>query len=78
MAGKRGVIITTSGERSIHEVANDLKAAGMDVDQVLESAGSITGSAEAHVTERLRRVAGVSDVSDDHPVDIGPPDAPVS
>lgn len=75
---KQAMVITVSGDRPIHEVANDLKAAGMDVDQVLESIGSVTGSAHAANTERLRAVPGVLDVSADHPVDIGPPGAPIS
>lgn len=75
---KRPMVVTISGERSIHEVARDLKAAGFEVNQVLESVGSVTGSAHSGTAKKLRGIHGVADVSEDHPVDIGPPGAPVS
>ena len=75
---KQPMVITVSGDRPIHEVANDLRAAGFDVDQVLESIGSVTGSAHPKNAKRLRSVPGVLDVSPDHPADIGPPGAPIS
>jgi hypothetical protein len=80
MAGQKNqrLVITISGERPIHEVAHDLKKAGLQVDQVLENIGSVTGSAETGTAERLRSIRGVADVSPDHPVNIGPPGAPVS
>ena len=80
MAGKKKqpLVITMSGERPIDEVVNDLRAAGLEVDQVLETVGSVTGSAHPATTERLRSIPGVADVSPDHPVDIGPPGAPIS
>ena len=75
---KQPLVITISGDRPIHEVADDLRAAGLDVDQVLEAIGSVTGSAHSKNVARLRKIRGVADVSPDHPVDIGPPDAPIS
>src|SRR5207245_5013919 len=72
---KKPVVITVSGDRAIHDVANDLRAAGLHVDQVLEAIGSVTGSADPKHVERLRKVKGVADVSPDHPIDIGPPGA---
>jgi len=75
---KRPMVITMSGDRPIHEVARDLKAAGFDVGDVLEFTGTVTGSAHPETTKKLRSIRGVADVSDDHSVDIGPPDAPVS
>jgi hypothetical protein len=44
----------------------------------LEFTNTVTGSADPDTTQKLRRISGVTDVSKDHPVDIGPPDAPVS
>jgi hypothetical protein len=75
---KKSIIITISGDRSIHEVARDLKKAGLTVGQVLEFTGTVTGSADSKNVKRLRGIRGVADVSEDHPVDIGPPGAPVS
>lgn len=75
---KQRVVVTISGDRPIHDVTRDLKAAGLEVDQVLESIGSVTGSAPPDASKRLKRIPGVADVSADHPIDIGPPGAPVS
>ena len=68
-------IITTSGDRSIHEIAKDLAKAGLTGSQVLEEVGSITGSAGDKTVAKLRKVRGVVDVSPDFPVDVGPPDS---
>ncbi len=75
---KKPMVVTLSGERAIHDVAKDLKAAGFDVNQVLDTIGIITGSAHPQSKAKLKAVRGVADVSDDHPVDIGPPGSPVS
>jgi hypothetical protein len=60
------------------DVTRDLKAEGFKVEQVLNEIGVVTGSAASSSAAKLRKVAGVTDVSADHPVDIGPPGAPVS
>lgn len=78
MSDQNKIIVTVAGDRSIHQVATDLRQAGMDVDQVLEFTGTVTGSAPAGAAEGLRRISGVADVSVDHAVDIGPPDSLVS
>jgi len=75
---KPAVIVTLSGDRGIHEVTRDLEAAGLTVDHVLEATGIVTGSARASSHAKLRKVRGVTDVSADHPIDIGPPDSDVS
>ncbi len=72
---KKPLVITVSGDRAIHDVADDLRAAGLRVDQVLEAIGTVTGSADPKHVERLRKIKGVADVSPDHSVDIGPPGA---
>lgn len=72
---KESLVITTSGKRSIHEVARDLKDAGFEVDEVLDSINVVTGRGDAG---KLRSVQDVVDVSGDNPIDIGPPGAPVS
>jgi hypothetical protein len=77
MAGKRW-IVTTSGDRKIGDVKNDLAKSGFATDQVLGEIGSITGSAGDDVVEKLRAIPGVADVSPEISVDIGPPDAPVT
>jgi hypothetical protein len=75
MAETRSWIITTSADRPIGEITNDLKKAGFDVDQVLEEIGSITGAAREDTISQLRSINGVVDVSPDMPIDVGPPDS---
>jgi hypothetical protein len=77
-AAKQTLVITISGDRPIHDVARDLQSAGLEVDQVLEFTGTVTGSAHPQSADRLRTIPGVADVSPDHEIDIGPPGAPVS
>jgi hypothetical protein len=78
MAKNKTWIITTSGERSTKDVAKDLKAKGFAVDQVLDEIGAITGEADDALVAKLRGIDGVSDVSPDAPIDIGPPDSPTT
>ena len=77
-AKKQSLVITTSGNRSIKDVARDLKDAGFDVEEVLESINVVTGKGPAGSVDKLRSIQDVVDVSEDHPVDIGPPGAPIS
>lgn len=72
---KQAMVITLSGKRPIKAVTRDLKAAGFEVDQVLDAIGSVTGSADPKVVKKLKGIPGVADVSQDQPVDIGPPGA---
>lgn len=78
MAEEKKWVVTTSGETPLSDVKKKLTEAGFAVDQVLDAIGTITGSAGEDVAERLRSIPGVSDISPDSPIDIGPPDAPVT
>jgi hypothetical protein len=69
-------IVTTSSGRPISDIKKDLSDAGFSVDQVLEEAGSITGTAPEDAVKKVRSINGVVDVSPDTPIDIGPPDSP--
>jgi len=77
-AKKQTLIITTSGNRAVKDVARDLKDAGFDVEEVLEEINVVTGKGTAGSMDKLRSVQDVVDVSEDNPVDIGPPGAPIS
>lgn len=77
--GPANLVVVTSGERSLQEVAADLRRAGFKVDQVLDVIGQVTGRAAPGLKARLEKIKGVKDVSEEHPpFNIGPPDAPVS
>jgi hypothetical protein len=78
MAETQKWIVTTAGDRPLQDVARQLRQAGLAVEEVLDEIGCITGSASAEVAERLRAIPGVADVSPEHRIDIGPPDAPVT
>jgi len=71
---KQDLVVTLSGDRDAHDVAKDLKAAGLAVKDVMGAINVITGSGAASKVSRMRKVHGVADVSPEHaPVDIGPP-----
>jgi hypothetical protein len=55
-----------------------LAKAGLQIDQVLDAIGVITGSGAASLGGALRKIHGVADVAGQATIDIGPPDAPVS
>ena len=78
MADKRWVV-TASGDRSINDLKKDLTDAGFSVDEVFEEIGSITGTTKNDgVADSVKSIPGVSDVAPEEPIDIGPPDAPVT
>ena len=66
-------VVTTSSDRPIGDVAKELSAAGFKVDQKLEAIGVITGTGDQKAVDKARAVRGVSDVSAQPKVDIGPP-----
>ena len=74
---KKKWIVTISDKKSLSDVKKKLTESGFSVDQVLDEIGVITGTSGDENVERLRKVAGVADVSPDEQVDIGPPDAPI-
>jgi excinuclease UvrABC helicase subunit UvrB len=78
MAKTKKWIVTTTGKRGIQEITQELKKLGFNVDQVHNEIGTFTGRAGEDIVERVRSVPGVSDISPDESVDIGPPDAPVT
>ena len=75
MTEKNGWIITTSGDRPLKEVAREIEETGFNVGEVMDEIGCITGAGSEDVAERLRTIRGVTDVSPDQPIDIGPPDS---
>jgi predicted CoA-binding protein len=76
MPKDKGWIVTTSPDRPIAEIAKDLKEAGFSVNHVNEEINSVSGSAAEEALAKLRGIRGVLDVSEDVPIDIGPPDSP--
>lgn len=61
----------------VGEVAEQLKAAGMKVESVLDTVGIITGSVASERRAALGGLSGVTAVEDEHTFQIAPPDAEV-
>lgn len=78
MPQSKRFIVTTDGERPVKDVAKDLREKGFSVDQILDEIGCITGSADESTMEKVRKVRGVTDVSPEGEINIGPPDAPAT
>jgi hypothetical protein len=78
MAKNKTWVVTTSGERPIGELKEDLEKAGFEIGEVYGEIGVIMGTADEPAVKKLRAIPGVADVSPEEPIDIGPPDAPVT
>jgi hypothetical protein len=74
-AAQQTWVVTTSGDRPMAEVAKDLSAAGFVVDQTLDQIGVITGRSTEKAVGKARSVRGVTDVSPEPKIDIGPPNS---
>jgi hypothetical protein len=59
------------------DVADQLRAAGMNVEQVLGAAGVITGSLAGARRQSIEALPGVAAVEDETSFQIAPPDAEV-
>jgi hypothetical protein len=69
--------VTVDDGHAIEEVAAGLRARGMEVAQVLDGIGVITGSAPDDVRRALATVEGVASVDEQLTHQLPPPDAPV-
>ena len=69
------IIVTVTGEAE--PVAEQLRAAGMTVEQVLSAVGIVTGSIDSELRASLAAVPGVVAVELDRPVQLAPPDAEI-
>lgn len=69
--------VTDDQQENIDELAARLRAAGMEVDQVLPTLGVITGSVTSSQRTSIERTAGVAAVEDETPFQIAPPDSSI-
>jgi hypothetical protein len=77
-AAAKAWVVTLTPDTATGPASAALSRAGLQVDQVLQEIGVITGQGAATLGAALRRVPGVADVAEQAAIDIGPPDAPVS
>jgi hypothetical protein len=68
-------VITTSKDRPLADIAKDLSKAGFAIDQTLDQIGVLTGKSDDNVVRKARAIRGVTDVSPEHTIDIGPPNS---
>jgi hypothetical protein len=61
----------------IEGIADQLRAAGMQIHQVLDSVGVITGEVTDAVRPAISEVPGVAEVVDQHLFQLPPPDAEI-
>ena len=59
------------------DVVRRLREAGLEVDQVLDAAGTVTGSIESSQMPALSQVDGVAAVEASHDYQLPPPDADI-
>ncbi|GAB3174854.1 hypothetical protein [Telluribacter humicola] len=78
MSESKKWIVTTTGERDLDEVRQDLTKKGFKVEQVLDQIGCLTGSASEEVAHQLRSMPGIADVSPDADIQLPPADDPVT
>ena len=77
MSGRITVTVTEGQQPNIDELADRLRAAGMQVDQVLPAVGVITGSVTGSQRTLIEQEAGVAAVEDETSFQIAPPDSDV-
>lgn len=58
-------------------VVSRLRAAGLDVQQVMAEIGVVTGTCDAAQMSGLSTVAGVESVEGDRTIHLAPPDSPI-
>lgn len=75
MAKTKTWIVTTDGSRSLRAVARELEKAGLRAPKLLAAVGCVTGTGDDRVAAALRNVPGVTDVSPDFSIQLGPGDA---
>ena len=71
------VTVGDDHRESMDGVVENLRASGLEVEQVLGTLGIVTGSAPADALDALRGVEGVASVDEQLTHQIEPPDSPI-
>lgn len=77
-AGEQTWVVMVSPKTPLGPVKAALENAGLTVDRVLEAIEMVIAHGGEAQAEQARRITGVTSVTKEVPVDIGPPDAEVS
>lgn len=75
----KSIIVTVTDHmlQDIQQVADQLAAKGMKVEQVMPITGVITGSCASTKMSDLKKVEGVMSVEEEATAHLSPPDSPV-
>jgi hypothetical protein len=71
------VTVADGHRESMDGVVENLRASGLEVEQVLGTLGIVTGSAPADALDALRGVEGVASVDEQLTHHLPPPDSPI-
>ena len=71
------VTVADGHRESMDGVVENLRASGMEVEQVLGTLGVVTGSAPEDALDALRGVEGVDSVDEQLGYRLPPPDSPI-
>jgi hypothetical protein len=63
--------------KQLSEVVSRLRAAGLEVQQVMAEIGVVTGTCDSSQVAGLSNVAGVESVEGDRTIRLAPPDSPI-
>lgn len=78
MSSSKRWVVTTSNTNDLKKITKELAHSGFSIDQVLTEIGCVTGTASDEVAKKIRTIRGVTDVSPESNIDIGPPDADIT
>jgi hypothetical protein len=78
-AKKSGVLVSVADSHleRMPEVADELRAAGLDISHVLNTTGTITGSMDSSKVDDLKGIPGVSAVEVEQSYQLPPPDSEI-
>lgn len=71
------ILVGDQHVKKIHEVAKRLREAGLEIKDILEAAGTVTGSAMPDKKAALSAVPGVAAIEEARAYRLPPPDADV-
>lgn len=70
------LVITLDGSRPMEEVRRDLLQSGFELNQSLDEINVVTGTHSD--PSKLKAIAGLAGISEDHPIQLPPPDSPTT
>jgi hypothetical protein len=63
--------------QDIKSIVNQLRSAGLKIEQVMDQVGAISGSVDSNALQKIRKIKGVASVEESTSFQIPPPDSEV-